>query len=293
MKSVPFAEARARWEALVAHDDERIGPRAGSYLLGGTAFAGRAVVLLHGLTASPAQCNALAAALHARGDTVLVPRLPHHGDEDRLTDRLAALTAQELTDFAREVYAIARGLGTHVTVAGFSLGGLLALWLAQHEDVDHAVAIAPFLGIAAVPTRARRLVATSLRALPNRFLWWDPLRRDRLGPAHGYPRFPTHAIAEALALAHGVGRAAEERAPRAHRITLITNASETAVSNRSARRLARAWRAAGYTHIAEHRLTGLPPSHDVVEPLRDPAVSGPVAQRIVALISADAPEPPW
>jgi alpha-beta hydrolase superfamily lysophospholipase len=263
-----YAEALRRYDVLARRDDDSIHVRGGTILLAHGRPTPRAVLLLHGLTASPMQCEMLARRLHAAGDTVLVPRLPGHGSRDRLTPRLSDLRAQQLIDAAHEALAIARGLGTSVTVAGFSLGGLLAAWLAQHEQVDHAVAIAPFLGIAFLPRAATGAIANALRALPNVFLWWDPVRRERQLPDHGYPRFPTHALAEALGIATALQRLARTTAPATRRISIVTNASETGVSNAAAHALADSWRAHADCGVHLHRITGLPPSHDVIEPLR-------------------------
>ena len=268
-----YAEALRRWETLRGRDDATIHARGGSILLGHGRRTRRAVLLLHGLTASPMQCGALARSLHANGDTVLVPRLPGHGARDRLTTQLRELRGDHLLDAAREALEIARGLGVSVSVAGFSLGGLLTMWIAQHEAVEHAVAIAPFLGVSFVPRRATAALAAALRALPNVFVWWDPVRRERLMPDHGYPRYPTHAIAEALGIASSLVRIARTTEPATRRITIVTNASETGVNNAAARDLAGDWNAHAAIEVELHSITGLPPSHDVIEPLRPGALA--------------------
>ena len=255
-------------DELARRDDETIHARGGTILLGHGRPTPRAVLLLHGLTASPMQCGELARRLHASGDTVLVPRLPGHGAHDRLTPQLRDLRAHQLIAAAEEALEIARGLGSSVVVAGFSLGGLLAAWLAQHHAFDHAVAIAPFLGVSAVPRAATAALAASLRRLPNAFVWWDPVRRERLMPDHGYPRYPTHAIAECLGIAVALAGSARTTPPKARRLTIVTNASETGVNNAAARDLARSWRAHDPDSVQLHSITGLPPSHDVIEPLR-------------------------
>lgn len=281
-----YADALHRYGELVRRDDDTIHARGGTMLLGHGRRTPRAVLLLHGLTASPMQCDALARSLHAGGDTVLVPRLPGHGARDRLTPQLRELRAAHLTDAVREALAIARGLGASVTVAGFSLGGLLAMWLAQHEQVDHAVAIAPFLGVACVPHAATNAFARALRVLPNVFLWWDPVRRERLMPDHGYPRFPTHAIAEALGIASSLNGSARAAPPATRRITIVTNASETGVSNAAARALANIWLAHGAAAVELHCITGLPPSHDVIEPLRPGTLARRALRTLLPILHA-------
>jgi alpha-beta hydrolase superfamily lysophospholipase len=255
-----------------------------SILLTHGAPADKAFVLLHGLTASPEQFSELGRLLYARGANVLIPRLPHHGYSDRLTTALEALTAEELERFAHDAVHQAWGLGKRTIVAGFSVGGLLASWIAQQHPVDRAVCIAPFLGVNGMPFRAGPRAARLLLRMPNRFLWWHPLRRERLMPEHGYPRYPTHAVAQALRLAQLLFEAADQRAPRAREIAMVLNASETTVSNRNARRLAAMWEARVPGSVELELLDGLPPSHDIIEPLRMPAVVAKIYPRLVDLI---------
>jgi alpha-beta hydrolase superfamily lysophospholipase len=268
-----YDAALRRYAALQQRDDATIHARGGSILLAHGRRTPRVVLLLHGLTASPMQCGELARSLHANGDTVLVPRLPGHGARNRLTTQLRELRGEHLLEAAREALEIARGLGVSVTVAGFSLGGLLAMWIAQHETVEHVVAIAPFLGVSFVPRQATATLTAALRALPNVFLWWDPVRRERLMPDHGYPRYPTHAIAEALGIAAALGLRARTTPPATRHITIVTNASETGVNNGAARDLAGLWSAHRAGSVELRSITGLPPSHDVIEPLRAGALA--------------------
>ena len=268
-----YADALRAYAALAERDDDSIHERGRSVLLVHGRPTARAVLFLHGLTASPMQCDALARRLHASGDSVIVPRLPGHGARDRLTTQLRDVPARHLIDAAYEGLAIARGLGTSVLVAGFSLGGLLGAWLAQHEPVGHFVAIAPFLGVVALPGAATAALTATLRTLPNAFLWWSPIKRERLLPDHGYARFPTRAIAEALGIATQLHALARTTAPATRRISIVTNESETAVNNGAARTLAAAWRAHDGIAVELHRMTGLPPSHDIIESMRPGAVA--------------------
>ena len=40
---------------------------------------------------------------------------------------------------------------------------------------------------------AAAAIAQGLRTAPNAFGWWDPRRKQRQPPSHGYPRFATRA----------------------------------------------------------------------------------------------------
>jgi hypothetical protein len=103
-------------------------------------------------------------------------------------------------------------------------------------------------------------------------------------PDHGYPRFATHAVAEALGLAQDVMAEAERRGPEAREVQIVLNSSESTVSNLEARRLAALWSARKENRIVLHRLRGLPPSHDIIEPLRSPAVARRVASALLGLV---------
>jgi alpha-beta hydrolase superfamily lysophospholipase len=255
-----------------------------SILLSHGQRAPKAFVLLHGLTASPEQFASFGRVLFERGANVLIPRLPHHGHSDRLTNALEALTAEELEAFSLSTVERARELGERVIVAGFSVGGLLAAWIAQNHAVDRAVSIAPFLGINGLPHAAGLHAMRLALRLPNRFMWWDPVLRERQMPAHGYPRYPTRAVAQAYRVALGLFDAARLGAPKAREIALVLNASETTVSNRSARRLAQLWNARTQGVVETHRLGGLPPSHDIIEPLRSPELVALVYPQLLDLV---------
>jgi alpha-beta hydrolase superfamily lysophospholipase len=261
--------------SLVSHD---------SILLTHAEPVQRVYVLFHGLTASPRQFEAFGRTLYERGANVYIPRLPRHGLADRLTTELEGLTAAELRAFGLASVGFARTLAPRLHVVGFSVGGLLAAWIAQHATVERVTCVAPFLGVAFFPKRFIDRAANLVRSLPNQFLWWDPIQRERQMPDHGYPRFATHAVAEALSLAHEVMTEAERHGPSAREVQIVVNASESTVSNLEARRLAALWSARKENRIVLHRLRGLPPSHDIIEPLRSPAVARRVAAALLRLV---------
>ena len=280
----PFTEQTlATIAALKTRDHARIGALGRSQLLLHEGIRPLAVVLYHGLSASPEQFVRFAHELHAHGHNVVAPRLPRHGHEDRLSRALAYLTADDLRAFAQESYVLARGLGERVVIAGFSLGGLLATWSAQHLPIERAVAIAPFFGISWMPNRMMGSLARLLLAMPNQFPWWDPIAREKQMPAHGYPRYATHAIAQSYLLARevfdraGCGIAARE-------LIFVTNEREAAVNNRAVRRLERQMRAGGAAGLHHVVISNLPLSHDIIEPLRHPTIVDRVFPTLLGLI---------
>lgn len=286
MDDQTYEGAHERLERFHERDRARhIGEQGRTLLFDHGRRTERATLLLHGLSASPRQFLAVAKSLHERGHNVFVPRLPRHGYSNRLSEALATMNAAQLEACAGDALAVARGLGEHVTVAGFSLGGLLAAYIGQTERVHRVVTISPFLGLAIVPNVFRLKIAHWVLTRPNRFLWWDPFLRERQQPEHGYPRFATHAIAHGLTLAHEVLDAAKHGPPQADELVVVVNPWDSAVNKGAIRRLARYWSARKRGAVELHALRDMPPFvHDIIEPKRYPDVAKRVTPVIVELI---------
>ena len=138
-------------------------------------------VLIHGLSNCPAQFTKLGRQLFERGHNVLIPRIPYHGEQNRLATDWGALTAEDMLDAGNQAADLALALGSTVIVAGLSINGATAAWMAQNRsDLGRTVLLAPFLSPAAVPAWAGPTVERLLLRLPNMFLWWDPRKRGKL-----------------------------------------------------------------------------------------------------------------
>ena len=99
-------------------------------------------VLIHGFTGSPPEMRPMGEFLAQKGLTVSGPRLAGHGTTH---EDLARTTWQ---DWYAAVEVALRELQQHCTqifVAGFSLGALLALHLAMHDEVAGLILLAPAL----------------------------------------------------------------------------------------------------------------------------------------------------
>lgn len=99
------------------------------------------VLVVHGFTGNPQSMRPLAEAFAAAGFTVDLPLLPGHGTrvEDMLPTRWADWSAAVETAYA----ALAERCAS-VCVAGLSMGGTLALWLASlHPQVRGIVLVNP------------------------------------------------------------------------------------------------------------------------------------------------------
>jgi acetyl esterase/lipase len=230
----------------------------------------RALLLLHGFTNCPAQFDALGRMFFERGWNVLIPRYPRHGYKDRLSTAIAELRADHLLAVANRSAEAAAGLGERVTVAGLSLGGILAGHIAETREVERAVLIAPVFGLKPIPAPALAALTQIAYVVPNFYIWWNAKARDGIGPPHGYPRFATHAYAALFTTASRVMAAARRARPKAASIGVITNAAEPRLDNRHTRRLVSAWRMHGadvetFEFSAADRLP-----HDLIDPVANP-----------------------
>ncbi|MBW9206261.1 alpha/beta fold hydrolase [Mumia sp. zg.B53] len=147
------------------------------------------VLLLHGFTGSPASMAPWGRHLADRGFTVRVPRLPGHGTTWQELNRTrwddwyaeADRTLSEL-----------RGRCEHVAVAGLSMGGALALRLAEQrpDDLDAVVLVNPAVTIA-----DRRLAALPVvrHLVPSLAGIGNDIKKSGVEES-GYDRTPLHAL---------------------------------------------------------------------------------------------------
>ena len=264
-----FEEAVARIRKDSERDGADVSPACRGILMEHGHRTGRVVLFFHGITNCPAQFMALGTELYKRGITVYIPRLPHHGMQNRMTEDLARLEAQEMATFAEEQLDIAHGLGDTVIVSGLSLGGVMAAWLGQERpDVDRAAPIAPLLGPSMAPASLAHPITRVGLVWPNRFLWWDEERKESLeGPSRVYPRFSTRAMAEIMRLGAAVEDRARRRAPAARELMLVTVGADPAVSNPEIARLAEMWRSHAPDRVETYEFPeSLKLGHDLIDP---------------------------
>jgi carboxylesterase len=155
------------------------------------------VLLCHGFTGNPTSLRPWAEAIAAAGHTVRLPRLPGHGTTWK------DMSATRWADWYGELDAAFRALRPRVrvlVVAGLSMGGALALRLAEQHGcgdtgVDGLVLVNP-----AVRLEDRRLVA--LPAVRWIAPWLPPIGTDIKKPGvieDAYDRIPPHALHSMLA----------------------------------------------------------------------------------------------
>ncbi|MCZ2837293.1 alpha/beta hydrolase [Modestobacter sp. VKM Ac-2985] len=174
----------------------QVAPQAGPLMPGADPFdlpGGQVGVLLcHGFTSTPQSLRLWGEHLAAAGFTVRCPLLPGHGT------RWQDANASTEEDWYQELSAALDDLHARcgsVVVAGLSMGGALALRLAQRrpDDVAALVLVNPSL---LTERRDARLLPLLARLTPA----WAPVAGDIKKPGSvelAYPRLPTRA---ALAL---------------------------------------------------------------------------------------------
>jgi pimeloyl-ACP methyl ester carboxylesterase len=283
-----FAQARAAIENDIAADvaDATISIAGRSRLYDHGRPVTHAVLLFHGFTNAPQQFDELARELYARGSNVYVPRIPHHGKKDRLTQDLVSLSVAELQGFSERAFDLLRPLGSRTTVLGLSLGGTLTMWLAQTQPVDLAIPVAPFLmpygwtrGVGGATMRAAQLS-------PDFYWWWDARVLENTRPAYAYPGYPIHALAQVTFLGDAIFDLASRLKPLARRCTLVSNVDDTGINNDVSRALLTAWQQHGapYQELVLHDLGQ--PRHDIIDPTTFPAARTLVYPKLTALATS-------
>ncbi len=97
------------------------------------------VLLTHGFEASPHEVKELAEYLSARNITVLVVRLKGHGTNIKELDKVKW---QEWYKDYEDAYNKLANKTKKVIVGGYSLGGALALYLAEQKDTAGVISLA-------------------------------------------------------------------------------------------------------------------------------------------------------
>ncbi|MBV8281592.1 MAG: alpha/beta fold hydrolase [Candidatus Eremiobacteraeota bacterium] len=155
----------------------------------------RGVLLLHGFSGSPDEVRELGARLNIQGYSVRAPALPgHHGDVLEL-DRVGE---QEYLDSALDWFDRASTTFHKNFVVGFSMGGALALHIAQHRRPAGVVTVntpvrMPSHVYGGVHLVARHHARVHLPVNPNAYFG-----------TIGYPTVPAHAVRTFLSVVERV-----------------------------------------------------------------------------------------
>ncbi|MBI5608825.1 MAG: alpha/beta fold hydrolase [Deltaproteobacteria bacterium] len=151
------------------------------------------VLLLHGLTGSPAELAALSQPLREAGMSLAIPVLAGHATQ------VEALAATNWRDWRASAQAALDWLNGHCTtvhIVGFSMGSLLATLLAAEQEPARrgkVVLLAPAFAL-------RPVERTAILAFQR--LGWQPILRARpaVVPGPRYDAMPLRSVAQLLEL---------------------------------------------------------------------------------------------
>lgn len=282
-----YQESLRRINNLRILDGEDVAPDGRLIFLTHGDKMQKTIVFFHGGTNSPRQFEALGRIFYEKGYNVLIPRIPHHGLKDRMTESSAKLTVLELTKLCDESMDIAQGLGKRISVVGLSMGANMASWVAQNRsDVDKAVIIAPFWGWKELPASLLKPAISLLTTLPNIFLWWNKEEKKELsGPTSAYYRFSTRGLAQIMLLGWLVIKEARSSAPKTRAIVVITNALDDSVNEKIFDRVTDDWQRHSGVKIARFKFDkSLGVLHDLIDPEQPYQKTAVVYPKLIELI---------
>jgi len=272
--TLDYADAVDRFAAVEAQEaaDPTLDPACESRLIDHGAATDRVIVLFHGYTNCPAQFHVLADELASEGYTVYVPRMPHHGELDREHSTLGELTADQLIAYTNDAVDLAQGLGDTVIVLGLSGGGTAAAYAGQYrDDVDLAIPISAFLGLAAVPDWLSPAVINAATLLPPISIGESASSASGSGIYAPYASFDnnTRAATSYMRVAQTVLADAAKTPHRAGRTVIVLNENDDTVNLPMIETLEARWEALAPETSSSYRFPaplGLP--HDLIGPDR-------------------------
>jgi esterase/lipase len=281
-----YTEALRLTEVLRAAEPQEMNPLCRTQLMTHGKKAYRAIILVHGYTSDPQEFRELGQRLYDLGYNVLIAPLPHHGLADLMTDAHARLTAEELATYADQAVDIGHGLGKQVIMMGISAGGVTTAWAAQNRnDIDLAVIISPALGFKKVPTPLTGAAMNIYTLLPDALEWWDPVLKEKVLPAHDYPRYSRHALVQILRLGFAVQAEAQIKPPAAKKIVVVFNANDSTINNEMTTKMMNIWKRHHANLTTYEFNAGLKLPHDLIDPAQPAQRIDIVYPRLMKLIS--------
>jgi esterase/lipase len=249
----------------------------------------KVVVMFHGFTNCPAQYDMLGKQMFDSGYNVYVPRIPHHGLSDRLTNDLENLTAEELVQTIKESIDIASGLGEEISLFGISGGSVMAAWGGYYSSlVKEVFIIAPLFAPTDYKFWELKFVYNLLGILPSQFKWWDEETKENVpGPTYAYPRFSVNAVRSFLNLSLDLYSGIEQKTmPQdGKKMVLLTIEGDPAINNTVAKNMIEKWSANPDTELLKYQFPkklGL--GHDIIDPNQKTARTDIVYPKILEMM---------
>ena len=281
-----YEKAVQRIDALKANRLSEMNPECVAQFMTHGQKVDQVIVLVHGYTNCPKEFVELGKQFYDLGYNVLIAPLPHHGLKNRLSDEQGELNAKELAAYTDQVVDIARGLGSHVTIMGYSCGGVVTAWAAQHRsDVDTAVVMSPAFGYLAVPTPLTAPVMNYVIAAPDVFEWWDPQLQAAASPDYTYPRYSKHALAQIMRLGFSVQVNSWFKTPLAQQVIVVTNANDDSVNNELTAKVAKHWLEHDTQLVTYEFPVSFKLPHDLVDSNKPNSNTKVVNQKLIELVT--------
>lgn len=276
-------EAAAAWKNSLTGDRH---PGGGVYLLEHGRRTKHAIAFAHGYTNAPIQFLQFAHMFFERGWNALIAPMPGHGLADRMNSEHSRLRAEDIAAHGYRLLDIASGLGEQATICGLSAGGVATAYAAQsYPGLQQAALFSPGMGFKALPVLANPLLASAASMVPDVYGWWDPVLKDLLTPQdYTYPRYSYRTVAQLLRLSRIVRQMADQQAPQAKNILLVTNANDASVDHRPAYALVETWRSRGAAVSTYEFEAALKLDHDFIDPLNASANTALVYPILLDLI---------
>ena len=102
--------------------------------------------------------------------------------------------------------------------------------------------------------------------LPDALEWWDPVLKEKVLPAHDYPRYSRHALAQILRLGFAVQAEAEIKPPAAKKIVVVFNANDSTINNEMTTKMMNMWKSHHANLTTYEFNAGLKLPHDLIDP---------------------------
>lgn len=258
--------AVSKIEELTLLDTPEINPVCHTIFMDHGRKTEKVLIIYHGYTNCPHQFEQLGKMFYDKGYNVFIPRIPHHGLSDRLTNDLSNLTAEELVQLSDNSIDIAQGLGDKIYVTGISAGGVMAAWVAQFRDVEKVVSIAPIFFYSYPKVFVTPLTNLAF-ILPEKYRFWSDDEAERLkGPQYAYPRYSQKAIAQVFLLGKSVFNSAQNKIPKAKSTLFITIEGDEAINSELPYDLIKLWKDKGADVASFEFSKKEAPIHDIINP---------------------------
>jgi carboxylesterase len=185
----------------------------------------RGALVIHGFTGNPQSLRGLAEALNGAGYAVELPLLPGHGTS---VDDLVDTGWADWSAAVETAYEALAARADKVVVAGLSMGGSLALWLAaRHPEIAGVVCVNPAVEMGAeMVDGIRQMVDGGVDRIPA-------IGGDVADPAGREKAYDATPLRPLLSLAEAAAETVDDLAKIACPVLLMTSPQDHVVDPRN------------------------------------------------------------